>query len=333
MSPPPVPEDTLGLHELWNPQKNDPGAVIKADLVAVHGLGGDAFTTWTHPDSHFLWLRDQLPTSLQSLRIFTFGYNANLFVNGARGRSFTFAEDLLSQLHDERAGVGHRPLFFAGHSLGGIVIKKALIMARMRSKKYEDILHCTRHIFFFGTPHQGANKTAFVNFLNKLVGGLQLDNSTSAVDELSLWSDSLLDTLASFSEIASNLSFTTFWETKPTKGIQIVEEGSARMNLSTETPVSLSANHKEVCKFRSVDDSNYRSVIRRINAELGKLQDARAIREHEGRFRDMNSLYFEVPFPQNPNFVRRDNIFKRLDEKLGGSSDSIVVLHGLGGVG
>lgn len=34
----------------------------------------------------------------------TFGYNANLFANTAEGRTFNFAESLLSQLDDKRRG-------------------------------------------------------------------------------------------------------------------------------------------------------------------------------------------------------------------------------------
>ncbi|KAI9665348.1 MAG: hypothetical protein M1831_001785 [Alyxoria varia] len=305
---------SYGLHELSNPQTTDPDALIKADLVAVHGLGGDAFDTWTNPKSGFLWLRDSLPSSLQSLRIFSFGYNANLFVNGASGRSFTFAEDLLAQLNDERVAV-------------------ALIMAQNCPNKYGNILNLTRHIFFFGTPHQGAQKSAILDFLNNLASSLQLSNSNSATKELRLWSDSLLETLVYFSSIVSKLSFTTFWETKPTKGVQVVHEGSARMNIPSETVVSLDANHVDLCKFHGMEDSNYRKVLRRVTAEITKLQNESNVKEHAESDQKPGRAYFEVPFPQNPKFVPRESISQKLDEKLDRSSESVAVIHGLGGVG
>jgi hypothetical protein len=46
--------------------------------VAVYGLGGDAFTTWTHPKSKAFWSKDFLPQQIPDARIMTFGYNADV---------------------------------------------------------------------------------------------------------------------------------------------------------------------------------------------------------------------------------------------------------------
>ena len=46
-------------------------------IVAVHGLNGDPFRTWT-TESDKLWLKDPslLPSNLKNSRILTYGYNA-----------------------------------------------------------------------------------------------------------------------------------------------------------------------------------------------------------------------------------------------------------------
>jgi hypothetical protein len=44
--------------------------------LAVHGLGGDAINTWTHPKSNAFWLKDFLPQQITDARVMTFGYNA-----------------------------------------------------------------------------------------------------------------------------------------------------------------------------------------------------------------------------------------------------------------
>jgi hypothetical protein len=99
-----------------------------------------------------MWLRDFLPEDLKNrrdenapclARVMTFGYNVSVYDTAASERSSTFADALLSALHDSRPGpsVGaspqqfiqvhkltnlqkNRPIIFVGHSLGGIVIKK-----------------------------------------------------------------------------------------------------------------------------------------------------------------------------------------------------------------
>jgi hypothetical protein len=47
-------------------------------VVAVCGLGGHAFGSWTHRESGRMWLRDFLPQDLENLRIMTYGYNSSL---------------------------------------------------------------------------------------------------------------------------------------------------------------------------------------------------------------------------------------------------------------
>jgi ABC-type glycerol-3-phosphate transport system permease component len=76
--------------------------------VAVHGLGGDSFSTWCHNATGNIWLRDFLPRSEygKDARIMTFGYDARAFIHPfsqtPMGRTFTFAEALLNDLSDSR---------------------------------------------------------------------------------------------------------------------------------------------------------------------------------------------------------------------------------------
>jgi predicted alpha/beta-fold hydrolase len=97
----------------------------------VHGIGGDSYSTWTHPQSKKLWLRDFLPQveAFRNARILTFGYNARIFVSSKEhkttDRIFTFGESLLVSLSDVRVerAAKNRPILFIGHSLGGLIIK------------------------------------------------------------------------------------------------------------------------------------------------------------------------------------------------------------------
>jgi hypothetical protein len=70
--------------------------------VAVHGLGGDAFTTWTHPKSMAFWLRDFLPEQIPDARIMTFGYNADVAFGQSTAEIADHAKSLLASLVDKR---------------------------------------------------------------------------------------------------------------------------------------------------------------------------------------------------------------------------------------
>jgi hypothetical protein len=66
------------------------------DVIAVHGLNGDAYTTWLNKRGE-LWLEKYLPNSLPGARIYTFGYDSSIFGQSTA----TIADDarkLLSQL-------------------------------------------------------------------------------------------------------------------------------------------------------------------------------------------------------------------------------------------
>jgi hypothetical protein len=65
----------FGVHEVHRGSPDDPSS-IEVDLVAVHGLGGHAFNTWTHRKTGTFWLRDLLPDRLPGVRSLVFGYNA-----------------------------------------------------------------------------------------------------------------------------------------------------------------------------------------------------------------------------------------------------------------
>ena len=81
----------------WDPDLNN-----LFSLVAVHGLGGDAEATWTHPKTKAFWLKDFLPLDVPGARIFTFGYNADLAFGNTTASIIDHAKDLLSSLIDER---------------------------------------------------------------------------------------------------------------------------------------------------------------------------------------------------------------------------------------
>lgn len=69
-------------------------------IIAVHGLGGDAFNTWA--DGGNIWLRDFLPGQIPNARIMSYGYNSAVAFSKSVAGIDEYPTDLLNRLHHER---------------------------------------------------------------------------------------------------------------------------------------------------------------------------------------------------------------------------------------
>lgn len=119
--------------------------IYSLDIVAIHGITGDAVKTWTH-ENGTNWLRDFLPNSFPGARVFSFGYPAEVFWSRSDGDIDSFARSLLEGLKRERRQLKvdlplewtrldipnlaymnqhrSRRTIFICHSMGGIIVKK-----------------------------------------------------------------------------------------------------------------------------------------------------------------------------------------------------------------
>lgn len=92
------------LNPLSSPFKNaNVGDEYSVDIVAVHGITGDALNTWTDGNGK-LWLRDFLPNDLPGIRVFSFGYPAEVFCSLGTGNFDTYSRALLEALKGQRRG-------------------------------------------------------------------------------------------------------------------------------------------------------------------------------------------------------------------------------------
>ncbi|KAF6793061.1 NB-ARC domain-containing protein [Colletotrichum musicola] len=134
-------------------------------IIAVHGLNprskNDTDHTWdtwrtpSGPDGR-LWLRDDLPKHVPDSRIFLYQYNATAVYGKDRSTFIDKANDLLEDIRLEREDTESRPILFLGHSMGGLLIKQALINAH-NNPNYTPIKDATRGLAFFTTPHHSGD--------------------------------------------------------------------------------------------------------------------------------------------------------------------------------
>lgn len=133
-------------------------------IVFVHGLNpkGDsehARKTWTHENGTF-WPEELLPELLPTARVLLFAYNSSILSNASNVPVAGHAQSLLNDVKNRRleAKEIHRPLIFVAHSLGGLLVKQALIEARLNERKYSCLKASTYGLVFFATPHAGGNR-------------------------------------------------------------------------------------------------------------------------------------------------------------------------------
>ncbi len=141
----------------------DGGLRADVDVVFVHGLTGNAYNTWLHKDAGIHWPSDLLKDDMPESRILSFGYDADIvnFWNPASmNRLSNHAENMVGELarKRERTNTEARKILFVAHSLGGLVVERALGHSKSSVETHlHQVERCTAGIAFLGTPHCGSD--------------------------------------------------------------------------------------------------------------------------------------------------------------------------------
>ncbi|KAI9773277.1 MAG: hypothetical protein M1835_006168 [Candelina submexicana] len=247
----------LGLNTLYEP----PSPAI-TDLVFVHGLGGGSQSTWTRSgDTTLYWPQTWLPydNGFRDVRIHSFGYNSNWETESILN-IHDFAKSLLGSIQDCPAipRDSNVPIVLVGHSMGGLVIKRAYILARQK-EEFVSVSQRIRTIVFLATPHRGADLAQLLTKILNLSSGAR--PFVTDLHRNSLATQSIND---EFPQHCQDLQLYSFYETLPTSykvgKTLIVDKDSATLGYVNERTAYLNANHRDVCKYASPTDPNYKTV-------------------------------------------------------------------------
>ncbi|KAI9855703.1 MAG: hypothetical protein M1813_009665 [Trichoglossum hirsutum] len=268
------PTPTKEKHGLFEFRESSPDKNYTVDIVAVHGLGGDWEGTWTD-DNGKLWLRDFLARDIPAARVMSYGYNSTTVFSKAITDINDEAAMLLARLDGKRREDEEktRPIIFVAHSLGGIVVKKALVLAHERSSHYGDLLDSVHGCVFFGVPHRGADTAYWLNFAASILKVAQLGTGTNTnyLAPLQRNSAAFADISQQFIERGGPLQIRTFLEGEKTSGLKIVDKASAQLGLPNEIAVTIAgADHRTMCRFSDAESQKYSLV----KDALGRLVSA-----------------------------------------------------------
>ncbi|KAL8375128.1 hypothetical protein RB599_001725 [Gaeumannomyces hyphopodioides] len=234
------------------------------DLVAVHGLGGHRTRTWQHPETRAYWLQEFVPADIKNARVVAYGYNSAVAFSKSTAGVEDFARDMLERLKTVRQD-SDRPIIFICHSMGGLVVKKALILAHERRHIYGTIADATVGTVFLATPHRGSGFAAPAELASRLFRAAQFGTRTNTklVTSLRQNAEVLWDISCQFVDRASGIHIRTFYETEPLPfmGSLIVDKNSAVLHHPNEVSVpTLNKNHRTICQFSHPSCESYALV-------------------------------------------------------------------------
>ncbi|KAI1767115.1 hypothetical protein GGR53DRAFT_483080 [Hypoxylon sp. FL1150] len=266
------------------------------DLIVVPGLSSHPYGSFKSPqDATENWLRDYLPQKLPDIRIMVYGYNSALL--GGKGKETIqhYATGLLDAIRlyrkDTKAPCieqhrSERPIIFVAHSLGGLVVKQALVDAKdSNTGKDQKLLMSCYGLLFFGVPNRGLRHEELKAIsgnspIGQLVYDLVVDDDTEVKPYLRTLGQN-------FRKVFENkrLDIAAFYEGKTSPTVMRDEGNSGKWTRSgknklmvtqdsaimvdgcrvTENIVPLAADHSNMVKFSTEHDSLYRPVQQKIS--------------------------------------------------------------------
>jgi hypothetical protein len=222
------------------------------DIVFVHGLNGDARSTW-YPEGQAeefwpKWLCEDIP----EIKVWSIGYEASSFA--WKGSTMPLADRAVNALVLlETYGIGkEKPVVFITHSLGGLLVKEMLRKATDNSvPEGRQLAEHTKGVVFLSTPHSGSDLANFVDFLKVLLPSdsvRELKPNEPRLRELNTW----------YRNNVSNLGIKTqvYCERKGTPArrnllgqlisIMVVDANSSDPGIAGVTAVPLDEDHLSI---------------------------------------------------------------------------------------
>ncbi|KAI0421746.1 hypothetical protein F5X98DRAFT_389026 [Xylaria grammica] len=311
-----APKGPLGLTTVFEPE----GQAV-ADLIFVHGLNGGSRSTWSKAGDDSFWPQAWLPRddAFHDVRIHTFGYPSGLNRESALNIR-DFASNLLTCVDHcptMASSTSSGPIIFVGHSMGGLVIKKAYILAR-QIPEYEKLADRIHAVFFLATPHQGAGVAQLLSRFLALAGPRPF------VNDLFPQSEMLQAINEDFPRYSQSLQLFSFFETQAMyygigKGL-IVEKHCAVMNYANERRTYLDANHRDVARFSTPRDPSYVLVRNALATTVNSQRDLLKPEKKELGYVELQALSKFLSISGAPE----DDLITHESRRLSGSCQWLV---------
>ncbi|RAL59278.1 hypothetical protein DID88_006992 [Monilinia fructigena] len=255
-----------GMLVLYEPEGDS--LQISYDVILVHGLRGHRIRSFTH-ENGVCWPKDLLPLNRSDIRVMSWGWDSR----GIRyePKSANFFEDhalaLLADINIYRPNLlNNRPIIFIAHSIGGNIVKEALLTSANQTLKFG---LCYGSIIFLGTPHHQGLKLVTYFRLYRHLPGISADPWTEQLREDSDWLEKQTQRFNEDSNLCDLRSW-SFYETisvnMPFYKKVVVDQSSATLGQPKQIVRPLDSDHFNLNKFPNENDANYLRVQDAINS-------------------------------------------------------------------
>ncbi len=269
----------------------------KVDVVFVHGLYGAPDLTWTSEKSKVFWPQDLLPPVLEEemARILVYGYDADItsFTDStSRNKIYNHAEHLIAGLAANRRirNATERPIIFVAHSLGGLLVKRALTYSSELRGNHtvhlRSIFVSTYGILFLGTPHASDLARWGTVLQNVSLAMLPLKffrGNAEKVKALKQSNETMGNIDRQFGELMSRFHTYFFHELKPSdlagqKVFVVSVESASPFILQDVERAGIPSDHAHLSKFESENSPGFDLVAEAIERYATEAPDVIATR-------------------------------------------------------
>jgi hypothetical protein len=147
----------------------------EVDILAIPGLGGHPFGSFTHKWDGHMWLSDRLPQDIPTARVMIYGYESKT----QNSINFSHLEDLAGSLQITLGRLlrskERKRLILIGHSLGGLLVKECLIRITESDSELA-LFDLITGILFFGVPNDGMDIESLIPMVNNQPNRLLVDS-------------------------------------------------------------------------------------------------------------------------------------------------------------
>lgn len=239
-------------------------------VIFVHGLGGEARSTWMHnPKDHTTlwpnWIGEEV-----GCHVWVAGYGAALSGWTDAAMHLTdLGEALFAALQAEPSLQGRR-LVLIGHSLGGLVIKSGMTQAAvLGDPRRMALLNIVAGVVFVGTPHQGSSLATVADKLRLI---LRTNPQVTNIVSDDAWLKLLNGQFRNLQD-QRRFGVRVFFETKGVflgwkiLGLSfgprqlIVDRNSSDPGIAGVVPTGIEGDHIEIAKPKSRQEPAHKALV------------------------------------------------------------------------